>query len=71
VVVKSHATFSGSGVVGPVFRGRCPRLLYCAPPGRNFGDLAESLFLKAAQFVAMAENFLKGAGGEFEPGQIT
>ena len=32
-------------------------------------DVAESVFLKAAYFVAMAEEFLKAAGGELEPGQ--
>jgi uncharacterized protein (UPF0332 family) len=34
-------------------------------------DVAESMFLKAAYFVAMAEEFLKGAGGELEVGQNT
>jgi uncharacterized protein (UPF0332 family) len=34
-------------------------------------DVAESMFLKAAHFVAMAEEFLKAAGGELEPGQNT
>ena len=32
-------------------------------------DAAESVFLKAAHFVAMAENYLKAAGGELEAGQ--
>ena len=34
-------------------------------------DVAESVFLKAARFVAMAEEFLKAAGGELEAGQST
>jgi len=34
-------------------------------------DVAESVFLKAAYFVVMAEEFLKAAGGELEPGQNT
>ena len=34
-------------------------------------DVAESVFLKAAYFVAMAQEFLKGAGGELEAGQNT
>jgi hypothetical protein len=38
---------------------------------RILHDVGESIFLKATYFVAMAENFLKGAGGELEPGQNT
>ncbi|MGO8734124.1 MAG: HEPN domain-containing protein [Terriglobia bacterium] len=34
-------------------------------------DVAESVFLKAAYFVAKAEEFLKAAGGELELGQST
>ena len=34
-------------------------------------DVAESIFLKATYFVAMAEEFLKGAGGELDAGQNT
>ena len=36
---------------------------------RVIHDVAESKFLKAATFVAMAENFRKGAGGELEAGE--
>jgi hypothetical protein len=38
---------------------------------RILHDVAESIFLKAAYFVAMTESFLKGAGGELEAGQNT
>jgi hypothetical protein len=38
---------------------------------RILHDAAESIFLKAAYFVAKAEEFLKGAGGELEAGQNT
>ena len=34
-------------------------------------DVAESIFLKATNFVAMVENFLKAAGGELGTGQNT
>lgn len=34
-------------------------------------DVAESVFLKAAHFVGMAEEFLKAAGGKHETGQST
>jgi uncharacterized protein (UPF0332 family) len=38
---------------------------------RILHDVVEWIFLKAACFVAMAEEFLKGAGGELEAGQST
>jgi uncharacterized protein (UPF0332 family) len=38
---------------------------------RILHDVAESIFLKATYFVAMAESFLKAAGGELEAGQST
>jgi hypothetical protein len=54
--------FQGRGLLAPFSGGVAPG--YYIVPLRGRG-------LKAAHFVAMAEDFLKGAGGELEPDQIT